>query len=641
MPRKPTHEDLEKLVAGLVTGGVDDADRERAREHVAACETCRASYVAYREIWLSLGGAAPRVLPPVALRQRVLKAQASVGKPVVRRAAAARAERAAVPERFAVLRQALDAFRFARPALAARRARVTLAVVLALLLPLGALIGIGVFAPSPALATATQLTIISGKVEVAGPDGVFALAEDGMLLAAGQRIRTGDDASAIVTFFDGSTFTVEGGTDVSLERVLADAGDGATAIEIFQLVGRTWSNVQKLVNPRSRYTVRTPSATAAVRGTAFATSVTFTAAGLVVTRLDTDDGAVEFTSENERVIVAKDQTSEAQQGQRPTPPKQETPKEQVGVQSNAPFLLVKDGKACGRTIEGGVVQIVQQLPRCVVSESGVVVKDAKPGEFQIVVRSEREQDVTVRAVGAVDGVEAFRHERTERVRDLVISRLTTERRPDGSLDAAPPTQFTPTDRVPARIGKPKPGEPGPVAPAVQPPQAPQREQPQPGTRPATDTEREGHRRPGAGELPRDVERAIDPEGTRGRPFPGADGSRDGPRTSPERPEQERQHPLQRPPRQTQPEAVPGLPRPSIELPRPPAPGPRQETQPSAPAGPDVPKGPPKQEGSKPEPGKPEQPKPQEQRPAPQPPTEPRVPEAPRVPQLPQLPVPGR
>ena len=56
---------------------------------------------------------------------------------------------------------------------------------------------------------------------------------------------------------------------VALNRV---PGDGIQA-SVEQTLGRSWSAVQKLKTPDSRYELKTPSTTAVVRGTAFLTLV--------------------------------------------------------------------------------------------------------------------------------------------------------------------------------------------------------------------------------------------------------------------------------------------------------------------------------------------------------------------------------
>jgi hypothetical protein len=120
-----------------------------------------------------------------------------------------------------------------------------------------------------ALGAATTVTIISGDVEVRhGATGAFVSATDGEVLTAGDTIRTADGARAVLTYFEGSTVSVEPNSELTLETASA-LSDGSTVVVMQQNFGRTWHVVTKLITGNSRYEVKTPASTASVRGTAF------------------------------------------------------------------------------------------------------------------------------------------------------------------------------------------------------------------------------------------------------------------------------------------------------------------------------------------------------------------------------------
>jgi hypothetical protein len=121
-------------------------------------------------------------------------------------------------------------------------------------------------------ASATMLDVYTGTVEVAHAGADFADAVDGQVLGAGDRVRTGPDGEALITFFDGSTLALDPSSAVSLEELAAERS-GSIAIVIAQTAGRTWSSVQKLAQADSRYEIRTPALAATVRGTAFEVDV--------------------------------------------------------------------------------------------------------------------------------------------------------------------------------------------------------------------------------------------------------------------------------------------------------------------------------------------------------------------------------
>ncbi|MDQ6858366.1 MAG: FecR domain-containing protein [Chloroflexota bacterium] len=123
-----------------------------------------------------------------------------------------------------------------------------------------------------ALGSSTTLTIISGSVLVSHATGEFAAADDGALLGAGDTVKTGPDAHAVLTYFEGSTVEMEPGTELSIQEAHANP-DGSTVIEMQQDLGTTWNVVTKLIQGGSKYEIHTTASTASVRGTAFTIGV--------------------------------------------------------------------------------------------------------------------------------------------------------------------------------------------------------------------------------------------------------------------------------------------------------------------------------------------------------------------------------
>jgi len=114
--------------------------------------------------------------------------------------------------------------------------------------------------------TLTILSITEGDVFVmeAGTDS-WVEAQAGMSLEDGDIIKTGDDSSAEITFFDGSTVELQPDTEV--EVVSLEVSDtGSTTITFEQTVGATINRVVNIIDPASRYEVETPAGVVAVRG---------------------------------------------------------------------------------------------------------------------------------------------------------------------------------------------------------------------------------------------------------------------------------------------------------------------------------------------------------------------------------------
>jgi ferric-dicitrate binding protein FerR (iron transport regulator) len=86
----------------------------------------------------------------------------------------------------------------------------------------------------PAAPETLRLSLVSGSVEVAGPDGAWRPAAPGTALSSRDRIRTGDDGEAQLTAADGSTVKLLAATDArvaELRRELKRLTLGAGMLE--------------------------------------------------------------------------------------------------------------------------------------------------------------------------------------------------------------------------------------------------------------------------------------------------------------------------------------------------------------------------------------------------------------------------
>jgi uncharacterized repeat protein (TIGR01451 family) len=115
----------------------------------------------------------------------------------------------------------------------------------------------------------SELTIVSianGDVLVmkAGTN-TWNKASSGMALEAGDRIRSGVGANAVITFFEGSTIELAADTEINVAELGIAEKTGSTSIKVGQQIGKTRSRVKKLIDPASRYEIETPAGVAAVR----------------------------------------------------------------------------------------------------------------------------------------------------------------------------------------------------------------------------------------------------------------------------------------------------------------------------------------------------------------------------------------
>jgi len=91
-----------------------------------------------------------------------------------------------------------------------------------------------------------------------------------MLLESGNRISIGSQGSAILEYADGSTLFLSHNTQVTLKRLNKFSDSGLADTEVGLKSGRTENRVK---TRGTRFEVNTPSASTAVRGTDFRTSV--------------------------------------------------------------------------------------------------------------------------------------------------------------------------------------------------------------------------------------------------------------------------------------------------------------------------------------------------------------------------------
>ena len=116
--------------------------------------------------------------------------------------------------------------------------------------------------PPVASATAT-LNIIAGDVKVVPTEGGPArAAKDGMNLAIGAHVVTGQKSTALVTFLDGSTLTVQPDSDATVKQ--ADLGKNQSTVRIKVNLGTVWARVARLVDSGSSFSLESNSATATV-----------------------------------------------------------------------------------------------------------------------------------------------------------------------------------------------------------------------------------------------------------------------------------------------------------------------------------------------------------------------------------------
>ena len=118
---------------------------------------------------------------------------------------------------------------------------------------------------SAAVLTAT-VTEVAGKVECKLPGTNWRAAKTGDVLPAGSLISTGFKSTAILKT-ESATLTVKPVTRLSLEELIKS--EGTTKTQMFLMTGRVKAEVTPHEGEKAEFKVKSPTATASVRGTGF------------------------------------------------------------------------------------------------------------------------------------------------------------------------------------------------------------------------------------------------------------------------------------------------------------------------------------------------------------------------------------
>ena len=120
------------------------------------------------------------------------------------------------------------------------------------------------------------------------------------LLHDEDRVRTSDDASARLLFFDVSTVELEEKTEVSITEVSRRRGGDAINVVLKVWFGKTAVRAVRFVDPSSAFRVDTPTASTVVRGARFTVDV----AEDGTTQIDLEEGSAEIEIEGETLTLA-------------------------------------------------------------------------------------------------------------------------------------------------------------------------------------------------------------------------------------------------------------------------------------------------------------------------------------------------
>jgi hypothetical protein len=131
-----------------------------------------------------------------------------------------------------------------------------------------------------------------------------------MVLDKGDVIKSGTDADAVVTFFDGSTIELKADTQIEISELVKSQ---IKVIRLKQEIGETISKVEKLIDPSSRYEIETPAAVAGVRGSSMLVYVIRDG----TTTVQNLEGQISVTAQGVELVIPEGGTGTVQPGEPP------------------------------------------------------------------------------------------------------------------------------------------------------------------------------------------------------------------------------------------------------------------------------------------------------------------------------------
>jgi hypothetical protein len=161
-----------------------------------------------------------------------------------------------------------------------------------------------------------SVTEVTGLVEMkrAGSDEWQAI-QVGTELKASDRLRSADDASALLRFPDRSLTDIAGNTQLTILQLRTPRSDEGQIVVLRQTLGNTRYDVQPQESPESRFEIETPSAKVSVVGTIFMVDVT-ESGGTLVTVME---GFVEVSGEGNSTVVEAGDLASVLPGKPPAP----------------------------------------------------------------------------------------------------------------------------------------------------------------------------------------------------------------------------------------------------------------------------------------------------------------------------------
>ena len=268
-------------------------------------------------------------------------------------------------------------------------------------------------------ATAATLTVLSGPVEYArGAAAQLVSGASGTDLAAGDRVVTGSNGRALITFLDGSTVTVEPASEVTVRQAEMAAPD-ASRLRVLITVGTVWARVAGWLAGRASLTLESNAYSATAHDGLIGAQQQPQGAFVCWTRA----GAVEV-AEVGRASAALGPTVTLSPGQKATLlPGRPAAVDGFSVNRSTlevvtsgpvlPLVAMPDGQRVAGFVAPGIEvnQVFGSLTAGGPGARTVEVPAGLAGPFVVVLTAVADGPFTVTAIGRHAGAVTYRHER--------------------------------------------------------------------------------------------------------------------------------------------------------------------------------------------------------------------------------------
>jgi hypothetical protein len=265
----------------------------------------------------------------------------------------------------------------------------------------------------PTVSTTATLTVLVPTVDHVGAGATARRpARDGMNLEEGDRVVTGVHGSALITFLDGSTVTVEPGSEVVVRR--ADVhGQAGASIRLLIHAGKVWARIANLVNRRSSISLESSEYAATARDGLIGAERRADGGFVCWTRA----GALALTDRFGATLATVDPGHKATvaSGRRPTVQAFSVHESTLGVTASSgvlPLVLMPSGRHAAGFVEPGI-EVNQVFGSLTAGDHGRTIVDVPAGvrgPYVLLLEGVTGGPFTVEVVGRFRGDAVYRRE---------------------------------------------------------------------------------------------------------------------------------------------------------------------------------------------------------------------------------------